>query len=308
MVQDRQRQGFFSRYARGMSRSGPARDNDYKPSPQAPARQPGPQQGAPQPSAQAYHPQRAAPAPDRRSAAPLPEGARSRREIVAQKLSGFERAKIDWAQIHEYTLATLQETFAERRVPAEALSQPRLDITVPAIEAMRYSSLKRELVLLIASTMDSSRADSAHPAFVEILKQLTPDEAGLLALLPPAGQVIPMANLLHLDRHGHIRASLRRIIPSAYARHCARPDALPGYIDNLMRLNLVASPERLRIDDPGFYRNLLTQDHVNAHVASIPGALKPSVERTVLTITDFGDQFRHCCLDLAPAGQAPGLR
>ncbi len=232
-----------------------------------------------------------------------PAGTPAGREIVARKLSGFDRARIDWSQIHEYTIATLQETFAERGVVPDTLRQPRLDITVPAIEAMRYSALKRELVLLIAATMDPDRSDEAHPAFVEILKQLTPDEAGLVARLPSAGQVIPMANLLHLDRQGHIRASLRRIIPTAYSRHCARPSSLPGYIDNLLRLNLVASPERLRIDDQSFYRSLMAQDHFSRHVAGLPAHLEGSLERSVLTITDFGDRFRQCCLDSAGAGR-----
>ncbi|MEO1018653.1 MAG: hypothetical protein AAFY56_13325, partial [Pseudomonadota bacterium] len=33
------------------------------------------------------------------------------------------------------------------------------EITIPAIEAMRYSPLRREIVALIASTMDRQNAD-----------------------------------------------------------------------------------------------------------------------------------------------------
>lgn len=226
----------------------------------------------------------------------------SGRDLVAEKLSGFDRMTLDWSQVHDYTVATIQEALIERRVPAEHLTQPRLDITVPALEAMRYSGLKREFALLIASTMDKTRSDEAHPAFIEILKQLTLDEATLLSVFPGTGQAVPMATLFHLDRSGRIRSSLRHIIPDAFARTCQRPSAIPGYIDNLIRLNLIASPPRLRIDDERFYRDLLSQEFVARHIGSQAGHLKASVEKDVLTLTDFGSQFRNCCLDGTLAG------
>lgn len=230
-------------------------------------------------------------------AAPLP--AASRRELVAQKLSGFGGMQLDWSQVRDYTLATIQEALIDRQVPAENLTEPRLEVAVPAIEAMRYTGLRREFALLIASTMDSARADEAHPAFVEILKQLTIDEANLLSVLPPTGQVVPMATLYHLDRAGHVKAALRHIIPEAYAAKCTRRSAIAGYIDNLVRLNLVSSPSRLRIDDERFYRDLLAQDFISDHCARMPPSTRANVERTVLSLTDFGSQFRNCCLEVA---------
>lgn len=225
----------------------------------------------------------------------------ARRELVAEKLASLTSLTLDWAQIREYTVATIQEALTDRQIRPENLSQPRLDIAVPAIEAMRYSGLKREFALLIASTMDLSRADDAHPAFIEILKQLTLDETRLLAVLPSPGQVIPMADLLHLDRVGRVKASLRHILPAAYAANCGRKPAIPGYVDNLTRLSLVSSPARYRIDEEKYYRDLMAQDFVVRHSATLPAQLKATVERSVLGLTDFGNQFRECCLDLSDA-------
>ena len=238
--------------------------------------------------------------PAETQAAALPPS--SRRELVAQKFSGFDGMTLDWSQVRDYTLATIQEALIDREVPAEHLTEPRLEVAVPAIEAMRYTGLRREFALLIAATMDTARADQAHPAFVEILKQLTLDEANLLSVLPSSGQVVPMATLYHLDRAGHVKAALRHILPEAYAAKCMRRSAIPGYIDNLMRLNLVSSPSRLKIDEERFYRDLLAQDFVSDHCARMPHSIRPSIERTVLTLTDFGIQFRNCCIDTAPAG------
>lgn len=225
------------------------------------------------------------------------EQAAERRALVLDRLSGLTGLSLDWAQIREYLVATIEEILAERPVAPGQLRPPRLDIAVPAIEAMRYSGLKREFAILVASTMDAARAFDPHPAFIEILKQLTPDETRLLAVLPPPGQVIPMADLLHLDRSGHVRASLRHILPDAFGRTCQRRESIPSYVDNLTRLSLVSSPARYIIDDEQFYRELLSQDFVRLHTDRLPARFKPSVERSVLGLTDFGYQFRICCLE-----------
>ncbi|MGA1344155.1 MAG: Abi-alpha family protein, partial [Hyphomonas sp.] len=83
------------------------------------------------------------------------------------------------------------------------------------------------------------------------------------------------------------------------AARCSRHGAIPGYIDNLMRLSLIDAPQRLKIDDERLYRDLLAQSFVTEHCARIPSVLQPRIERAVLTLTDFGSQFRRCCIEAA---------
>ena len=227
--------------------------------------------------------------------------------LVADKLAGFAAVTWDWTQIQEYTVSAIQEILAARAVPAEYLATPRLDIAVPAIEAMRYSSLKREFALLIASTMDTERADDAHPSFIEILKQLTSDEVQMIAVLPELGQVLPFANINYTDRSGRILSSLRYIVPDFLAEACERRRALGSYIDNLLRLNIVAAPAHLSISDERFYRELLAQSFIAEFEAGVPANLKANIDRRVLCLTDFGHLFRKCCIEEAAASH-PTLR
>lgn len=217
--------------------------------------------------------------------------------LVADKLAGFAAVTWDWSQIQEYTVGAIQEILASRTVPPDRMTSPRLDIAIPAIEAMRYSGLKREFALLIASTMDTGLADDAHPSFIEILKQLTIDEVRIVMSFPDVGQVLPCANINYLDRTGRILSSLRHIVPEHVARVCERPKALGGYIDNLLRLNIISAPAHLAISDERFYRDLLAQDFVAVFEANVAPGLKASVNRRVLALTDFGQLFRRCCLD-----------
>lgn len=77
-----------------------------------------------------------------------------------------------------------------RTVPAERIITPAVSIAGPLIEAMRFAgeeTLLRQLYSnLLASAMDAESARNAHPAFVEIIKQLSPDDALLLNYLVEA--------------------------------------------------------------------------------------------------------------------------
>lgn len=219
-------------------------------------------------------------------------------DLLAQTLSGFGEATWDWHRIKAFTAARIDAVLAARGVPPDARSAPRLDIAIPAIEAMRYSPLKHEMAVLIASTMDMDRASEAHPAFIEIIKQLTGDEINLLAALPPAGQVLPMANVTYVDELSRVCSAIRHIVPERIARTCSARRPIPAYIDNLMRLSLIASPSNLGINDERHYRDLLTQPFIAAIEADTPLHLRAEIERRVILVTDFGDRFRRCCIDM----------
>jgi len=228
---------------------------------------------------------------------PAPAGTR---DLVAQKLTGFADITWDWSRIQAFTVDRINEIIAARGVAPENLSAPRLDIAIPAIEAMRYSPLKHEMAVLIASTMDADLAHDAHPAFIEIIKQLTADEVHMLAVLPPAGQVLPMVNITYVDRSDRVFSSLRHVIPDRIAQTCPSRRPIPSYIDNLLRLNLIASPSNLGINEERHYRDLLGQAFIADFEARKPAHLKAEIERRVITLTDFGDKFRRCCLSGPP--------
>ena len=69
-------------------------------------------------------------------------------------------------------------------IPPQHRVEPKLVVAGPALEAMKYCGSEphlRELFAnLLAASMDGRRAASAHPAFVEMVKQLSPGEARIL--------------------------------------------------------------------------------------------------------------------------------
>ncbi len=97
-------------------------------------------------------------------------------------LEPLRRMCWNYEQIESYLVPTLNDKL--RDVPAEELINPTSQIAGPAIEALRFVAdepAMRELFAnLIASSMNKQTANNAHPAFVEIIKQLSSQEAQIL--------------------------------------------------------------------------------------------------------------------------------
>ena len=69
-------------------------------------------------------------------------------------------------------------------IPLESVVDPKASIAGPALQGIAFAqdepNLKAMYLSLIATAMDSRVAETAHPAFVEIIKQLEGEEARLL--------------------------------------------------------------------------------------------------------------------------------
>lgn len=130
-------------------------------------------------------------------------------------------------------------------IPADCIAEPKASIAGPVLQGLAFSheepNLKDMYLSLLATAMDNRVASDAHPAFVEIIKQLTSEEAHLLVSLArlsttsivqikqkqtePAGWITLQTHLLNLrDLTSHA--------PAENPRQTAM-------VDNWIRLGLV---------------------------------------------------------------------
>lgn len=69
-------------------------------------------------------------------------------------------------------------------IPPESMIEPKASLAGPTLQGLAFShdepDLKELYLELLASAMDTRHASEAHPAFVEIIKQMTADEARAL--------------------------------------------------------------------------------------------------------------------------------
>ena len=91
-----------------------------------------------------------------------------------------------WIINGEYAIAETKKLLEEKlkNVPEEKIVEPEPYVAVPAIQQLSYSidnpDLREMYANLLAASMNADTKWNVHPSFVDIIRQLTPDEAKLL--------------------------------------------------------------------------------------------------------------------------------
>ena len=126
-------------------------------------------------------------------------------------------------------------------IPPEQIVTPLPQIAGPALEALKYTghdeNLREMFAKLIATAMDEETAVSAHPSFVEIIRQLNADEAKICHLLKEASE-FPVANINIQEKDG-FRHGVRHFSTLGHEASCQFPTMIQRYLDNLERLGLI---------------------------------------------------------------------
>jgi hypothetical protein len=191
-------------------------------------------------------------------------------------------------------------------VPPEDVQQPKPHVAVPAIEALRYTGTESDLAELyanlLATSMDKATAYRAHPGFVDMIKNMSPDEARIMKFLATSGSQ-PLVNVRATQKEGggftivHRHLSLIGIKAA-----CDHVPLSATYLDNLVRLGLIEIPSMRRIKSNDPYKEI--EDYPD--VLSILEELRKidthtiEVDKLKLDLTDLGRQFiRTCVIDKA---------
>ena len=157
---------------------------------------------------------------------------------------------------------------------------------------------------LLARAMDSESAPRAHPAFVEIIKQLTSDEAKILEVIRKE-EMIPIVNIKSKyqdddDKYGfraRYNVRYRLFSPVAIATNCRHPSLFPTYLENLSRSKLVDIRE-VSIAEEGVYEPIENHPFLDSFRQAInrEEAAQIDYDRHIAAITELGKQFCAICV------------
>lgn len=215
-------------------------------------------------------------------------------QTVTSALAGLPVTATHFAEIETYVRSSVAEEIARRRVPEDELRWPRMDVVVPAVEALRYSEHRQAFTSLIAATMDGRTANAVLPAYVEMLKQISKDELLLLGAMPQLGRYTPIADVVYVLPNTQVITAYRNVLLPEVAEACALRSNIPQYVDNLVRLNLVArAPDQQAADVA--YRPISQQAFVRTLLKEAPAKSRSGIEKSVCGLTDLGSTFRRVC-------------
>lgn len=232
-------------------------------------------------------------------------------------LQGWER----WVINGEESIRRTAEAVGDRasEIPEEHLVEPPSHVAVPAIQQLAYcydsEELREMYAKLLLSSMDDRSADLVHPGFVQILKEICPDEAkllGSLALGREDGDIIVPTIDLRVVYSKDIIPYRYHSLVSSYSNCCEGVCENPGhasmYLGNLERLGLVQHTELSFGAYDDVYDSLEHSDVVTKAKESF--ALSEGMEfdfaRGSYQVTDYGDCFiRTCVEDRRSSDQPP---
>jgi hypothetical protein len=187
-----------------------------------------------------------------------------------------------------------------KKVPPEKLVEPPLSVVGPAFESLKYAghdpTLREMYASLIASAINSDTTALTHPAFVDVIRQMTPLDAHLMTYLQ-ADLALPLLSVRFTP--GGNRHQEQPLIDDFTVISSLDPipstEAAQLSVDNLRRLRLAASPAGKALLDDGLYAALL--DHPT--IVALSNAAKSHglvlYEKKLLQATTFGMVFARVC-------------
>lgn len=204
-----------------------------------------------------------------------------------------------------YFSGKFQEDIAEKAqaIPPEHVVEPKASIAGPTLQGLAFTheepNLKEMYLNLLATSMDGRSASLAHPAFVEIIKQLDSEDARLVRGALQSPSAIPIVQI-HRKLHRKLKDGpgynllvqhLLNLKDSTTGMPIEDP-RLPAMIDNWIRLGLVEVAYDKHLIDAAHYSWADQRpEFLRLSQAPQPDGERVEYQKGVMQRTELGKRF-----------------
>jgi hypothetical protein len=209
-------------------------------------------------------------------------------KTVNLSLAPLEAGIWGYEQIKDWLAVRITSILTKRKV--SKIEKPPLSIAGPLVFQLIFAKDEPELrelyASLLSSAMDASET-SAHPSFVSIIQQLTPDEAKILKYITSLDVDWP-----RLEEYDEAEGYAQTSVQDQFKNWCEKADVFhlkksDAYMDNLLRLRIL---------------NLFTQTNTEYEPGSYDrhddyGPSVTNKEFALLELSSFGRLFLDACIE-----------
>lgn len=194
-------------------------------------------------------------------------------------------------------------------VPPEQIETPDPHIAVPALQYISYCMDNHELremyANLLASSMNKVVKNGVHPGYVEIIKQLCPDEAKILRHIAKEEKIPTISVYYCKSSGGNIRV-VKDFSNVGYLTMCENPQDICKYLSNLLRLGLIEIPDsslfaHYPLEDEQLYVLLEQHPYIQSFINTVNVVEDIKFTSEFITnhasITNYGKGFCAICLN-----------
>lgn len=211
-----------------------------------------------------------------------------------------------WILEREYNLDETKKLLAEKlkNVPLDQIQPPEAYIAVPALQYISYCMNNKELrdmyANLLANSMNKVIKNGVHPGFVEIIKQLCPDEAKILRYIY-VHTVVPTITVRYENEKNEEIDVIKNFSDVGERTQCEYPFEINKYFDNLIRLGLLETLPDRRLTNEKVYENLKHHPYIlkrtGKSVLAQFGYSKANLKEGYMCLTDYGKSFCNICIN-----------
>ena len=208
-----------------------------------------------------------------------------------------------WIAKKEYNVSETEKLLALKlsKIGVAHIVPPEPYVGVPAIQAISYAMNSKDLrnlyANLLAKSMIDTMKDRVHPAFVEIIKQLIPDEAKLLKLFIDKDD-FPLIDVqcVNDDINQSYTVIVRNFTPILEGV-CENASAVTSYLDNLSRLRIIEIPAGVYLSNNEVYKPLENHPEIDKIIRTeLEKGKRWNIEKKKFSVTAFGREFIDICV------------
>lgn len=206
----------------------------------------------------------------------------------------FDKARVYFSEKFQQEISTKTST-----IPPEQIIEPKASIAGPTLQGLAFTheepNLKEMYLSLLATAMDGRVAADAHPAFVEVIRQLSSEDAKLIrgALQSPVAIPIIEVRLTTVGQQGYqtLARHVLNLSNSTTEAPVENPE-LPAMVDNWVRLGLVNVDYETKLIDAVAYEWVDQRPEVVRLRQTYENETqKLNIAHGILERTAFGIQF-----------------
>lgn len=205
--------------------------------------------------------------------------------------SGWEK----WLINREESLRLTAEAIVEKvkKIPEEKIVEPEAYVAIPAIQQLCYcqnsETLRDFYANLLVSSMNADKKWQVHPSFVDIVKQLNPDEAKYLKAMPTVAlKVVPLIDVDFTLDGGTGEHPIITNFTNYNLRILEYPQNICSYIDNFVRLNIIEIPFGKVLNDPQKYVELEKHPMIQHPVGGDQTQIHYKYRHKLFKLTNYG--------------------
>ena len=186
-------------------------------------------------------------------------------------------------------------------IPIDQIQEPKLSVLGPALEASKYyiddEELRMLFAKLIAASMDNSKNDVLQPAFVEIIKQMSPiDAKNLINLYDIKDKQNPIVSIILESKDSK---NYKEVFDHFYIENIGNifHVRVASSLLNLKRLGLIEINYGVFLSDENRYLSYENHPIINQFKNEYNDDLhRIKLKKGLIKITNFGMDFCKICI------------